>query len=377
MFGNRSRLPLGAVGCVLAGALVFGVAQASPLVDSGSGADSAIGSAAGSHAADTVGTGPEQSAALAAFLYGVGHPDAAPPGADDWDCVPSPEHPEPVVLLHGSWMNAYESFAALAPLLRREGFCAFTFEYGIMSVPEGGGVGPVLPGRYAVGPIEDSAAQVGAFVDRVLAATGAGKVDVVAHSQGGTAADWYLKFLGGAGRVDHLVTFGATHHGTALDGIASLGRLLTDAGMDALGYSVPIAGPANIEQAIGSPFLRALNAPGDTVPGVDYTVVGSVWDEVTNPYSLTFLRPGPDATVSNITLQDGCPQDMSDHLTMMYSPRTLSIVLRTLDPGGHPDLVCAPNPWLIGAGGTGSAVGPADPASGAAATAEVAGLPGS
>jgi len=88
-----------------------------------------------------------------------------------------------------------------------------------------------------------------------------------------------------------------------------------------------------------------------TVPAVEYTVIGSRHDEVTNPYELTFLTAGSDATVHNITLQDDCDQDLSDHLTMMYSPRTVSIALRALDPAAHPNLVCAFNPWYIGGGG--------------------------
>ncbi|MBF6090294.1 lipase, partial [Nocardia cyriacigeorgica] len=89
----------------------------------------------------------------------------------------------------------------------------------------------------------------------------------------------------------------------------------------------------------------------DTVAGVDYTIVGSRYDEITNPYDLTFLKPGPGATVRNITLQEGCEQDISDHLTMMYSPRALSIALNALDPVQFPQLQCTFNPWLIGGGG--------------------------
>ncbi|NKY87116.1 lipase, partial [Nocardia veterana] len=71
----------------------------------------------------------------------------------------------------------------------------------------------------------------------------------------------------------------------------------------------------------------------------------------TTPYDLTFLQPGPGATVRNITLQDGCEQDLSDHLTMMYSPRVLSIILNALDPAQTPALTCSFNPWLLGGGG--------------------------
>ncbi|MFC9892656.1 esterase/lipase family protein [Nocardia sp. NPDC127579] len=317
------------------------------VADSGSSSGSA-----GSRSAVAVGPGPELSSAVAAFGYGLLHPNAAPPGTNDWNCRPSAAHPRPVVLMHGTWMNAYDSFAYLAPRLARAGFCVYALNYGQSNLLEGGGLGAILPGRNGVGYMEESARQLSAFVDQVLAATGAEQVDVVAHSQGGTVANQYLKFENGAPKVGKLISFGATHHGTSLLGLATLGRMINNLGLDILGFNELFVGHANIQQTVGSPFVLALNKNGDTVPGIAYTAVGSRYDEVTNPYPLTFLTAGPDATVDNITLQDGCEQDFSDHLTMMYSPRAVSITLRALDPAAHPELVCAFNPWLIGGGGS-------------------------
>lgn len=330
---------------------------------SGSGAGSGNGSgdcyggsgsssgSSGGYASDTVGFGPEQSSWVAAFGYGLGNPDVAPPGTNDWNCKPTAEHPKPVVLVHGTWMNAYNGFAYMSKPITDAGFCTFTFNYGRSSLIEGGGLGAVLPGVMGTGYIQDSAKQLATFVDRVLAATGSDEVDLVAHSQGGSMANWYTKFEGGAAKVDKLVTYGATHHGTSLDGIGALGRAINNLGIDILGFIEIFVGHAGIQQTIGSDFVNQLNANGDTVAGVDYTVVGTRYDEITNPYDLTFLKAGPGATVRNITLQDGCEQDVSDHLTVMYSPRALSIALNALDPQGHPNLVCTFNPWLIGGGG--------------------------
>ena len=321
------------------------------IADTGSASGSSSGSA-GSRASDAVGEGPEMSAYLPAFAYGLLHPDAAPPGANCWDCKPSAQHPRPVILLHGTWLNAYDTFSYLSPHLAKAGYCVFTLNFGKSGLLEAGGLGAVLPGRYGVGPMADSSRQVGAFIERVRAATGSDQVDIVGHSQGGTIANHYLKFGGGQGKVGKLVSFGATHHGTSLLGIATLGRMINNAGIDILGFYRPIIGAANVEQAIGSPFYTTLNATGDTVPGVAYTAVGSRYDEVMNPIDLGFLRAGPDATVDNITLQNGCEQDVSDHLTMMYSPRATSIALRALDPEGSPTLACTFNPWFFGGGGS-------------------------
>ncbi|WP_433709769.1 esterase/lipase family protein [Nocardia sp. CA-084685] len=330
---------------------------------SGSGAGSGNGSgdcyggsgsssgSSGGYASDTVGYGPPMTSFLAAFGYGLLNPDVAPPGTNDWNYKPTAEHPRPVIAVHGTWSNAYNGFAYMSQPLKDAGFCVFTFNYGRSNLLEGGGLGSVLPGVNGTGYIQDSAKQVAVFVDRVLAATGASEVDIVAHSQGGSMSNWYTKFEGGAAKVKNLVTFGATHHGTSLDGIGALGRAINNLGIDVLGLIEIFVGHAGIQQTIGSDFVNQLNVNGDTVPGVDYTVVGTRYDEVTNPYDLTFLKAGPGTTVRNVTLQEGCEQDLSDHLTMMYSPRALSIALNALDPVGHPNLECAFNPWLIGGSG--------------------------
>ncbi|WP_458686445.1 esterase/lipase family protein [Nocardia tengchongensis] len=336
---------------VFTGVTALSVAFATGVASSEPDAGSSSGSAAVSTASDTVGEGPEMTAYLAAFAYGLTHPDAAPPGSNDWNCTPSAEHPRPVVLVHGTWLNTYDSFSFLSPQVARAGFCVFAFNFGRETPLAGGGIGPVLLGRYGVGPMGDSAQQLGRFVDRVLAATGAPAVDVIAHSQGGPVTSQYLKFEGGQGKVRKVVSFGATSHGTSLLGIATLGRIITNLGLNILGFYQPLIGQANTEQVVGSSFYAKLNADGDTVPGVEYTAVGTSHDEISNPYEWTFLTAGPDAGVENITLQQDCPEDVSDHLTIMYSPRAASIALHALDPAAHPGLVCTFNPWMIGGSG--------------------------
>ncbi|WP_067814788.1 esterase/lipase family protein [Nocardia inohanensis] len=331
---------------------------------SGSGAGSGNGSgdcyggsgsssgSSGGRSSDTVGYGPSMTSWVAAFGYGVANPDATPPGANDWNCKPTAEHPRPVVLVHGTWMNAYNGFAYMGQPIKDAGFCTFTLNYGRSDLIQGGGLGSILPGTMGTGYIQDSAKQLSAFVDRVLAATGAGQVDIVAHSQGGPMSGWYTKYEGGAAKVHNMITFGATNHGTSLDGIGALGRAINNLGIDVLGLVEIFVGHAGIQQTIGSDFINQLNAKGDTVPGIDYTVVGTRYDEITNPMELTFLTAGPGAHVNNILLQDGCEQDVSDHLTMMYSPRALSIALRALDPAKFSQLQCTFNPWVVGGGGS-------------------------
>jgi len=241
-------------------------------------------------------------------------PGSAPPGANDWSCRPRAAHPDPVVLVHGTFGNMTDSWQALAPLLADNGYCVFALDYG-------GSAGNPIQGY---GPIETSAAQLAAFVDRVLAATGAAKVDLVGHSQGGMMPRYYLRFLGGASKVDALVGLAPSNHGTDLFGLTGL--LGAFPGGSSFLTSLCAA---CTEQIAGSPFLTQLNAGGDTVPGVRYTVIETRYDEVVTPSSSAFLS-GPNVT--NVWLQDQCWLDFADHLAVIYDPIALRDVLNALDP---------------------------------------------
>ena len=82
--------------------------------------------------------------------------------------------------------------------------------------------GTVLSGQLGMSPAE---------VTQVLAATGAPKVDLLGHSQGGMMPRYYLKFLGGAQYVNALVALAPSNYGTTLDGLTTL---VTDLGLAGL-----------------------------------------------------------------------------------------------------------------------------------------------
>lgn len=245
---------------------------------------------------------------------------ASPPGANDWSCKPSAAHPRPVVLVHGTFADMSDSWQALSPLLYNHGYCVFAFNYGAYA-------GSNLIGVDAIGNIAESAHELKSFVGRVLSATGAAEVDLVGHSQGGMMPRYYLKYLGGAAKVHTLVGLAPSNHGTTLDGIATLAGYFP--GADAF---LGILCPACSQQLSGSSFLKELNSGGDTVPGVDYTVIESKYDEVVTPYTSAFLS-GPNVT--NVLLQEQCSLDYGEHLSMPYDHIADADVLTALDPA-HP-----------------------------------------
>jgi triacylglycerol esterase/lipase EstA (alpha/beta hydrolase family) len=260
----------------------------------------------------------------AGIAYTTTHYGQAPLGSNVWTCKPTAAHPYPVVLAHGTAGNMTDSWEALSPLLANAGYCVYAFNYGATSASN------PLDG---LGPIETSAQQLGAFVDQVLAASGATKVDIVGHSQGGMMPRYYLRFLAGAAKVDTLVGLAPSNHGTTLFGLTTL-----ETAFGASGADLPACGACG-EQTAGSAFLTALNAGHETEPGVHYTVIETQHDEVVTPYTSAFLS-GPN--VNNVTLQNGCPIDLADHLAIIYDRRALALTMNALDPA-HPVAVpCTP-----------------------------------
>ncbi|GAA5020022.1 esterase/lipase family protein [Kitasatospora paranensis] len=178
------------------------------------------------------------------FAAGYLAPDSDPPGANDSSCRPSAEHPRLVVLIHGTAENARQNWGSLFPLLHNNGYCVFALDYGAP-----GGV--ITKG---LGPIEDGVYILSDHIDQVLAATGAGQVDIVGHSQGGMLPRAYLKYLGGAPKVHTLVGLGPTNHGGTVSGFVTLNSYLGTLGaVVAFGN---ITCPARTHQFTGSDSWR-------------------------------------------------------------------------------------------------------------------------
>lgn len=124
--------------------------------------------------------------------------------------------------------------------------------------------------------------QIRSAVDQVRAATGASKVDVVAHSMGSLSARYYLKNLGGTAYVDDWVSLGGPNHGTVW--------------AVACAFLTPCA-----QMVPGSSFLNSLNA-GDETPGaVSYRTWWSPCDEIITPDESVILSGSANTQTSCIS----------------------------------------------------------------------------
>jgi pimeloyl-ACP methyl ester carboxylesterase len=262
-------------------------------------------------------------------------PDSSPPGANDWKCKPTRARPNPVVLVHGLAANQTVNWQTMSPLLANNGYCVYSLTYGTRDEVK-------FPGYQPGGLVrmEQSARQLRSFVERVLQATSARKVDIVGHSEGSLMPNYFVKFLGGRQVVRRYVGLTPLWDGTDL---AAAGTL------DQLGQTFGFSGPfwAAIdpycsscpEFVKGSEFLRKMNAGGPAVPGVRYTMIITRYDELVIPYTSGVM---PGAGVTNIVIQDQCPQDFAEHLALAFDPNAGREILNALDPRHAARVECVP-----------------------------------
>lgn len=236
--------------------------------------------------------------------------DIPPRGANDWSCKPDSAHPQPVVMVNGTFKLMGENWAALSPKLKEAGYCVFAFNYGHLETD----------------PIPQAAAELRDFVEAVRGATGAAKVDIVGHSQGGMMPRYYVKFLGGADKVDDLIGIVPSNHGTKNPLAIAAGWTFC---------------PSCVDQQVGSDLMKKLNAGDETPAGPDYTVITTRHDEVVIPYTSALLT-GPAEHLTNVVLQDKCPLDPFMHDQATKDPVVAQWVLDALarkgpaDPGFQP-----------------------------------------
>lgn len=150
-----------------------------------------------------------------------------------------------------------------------------------------------------------NANELSQFVNQVLKKTKANKVDIIAHSMGGLSTRYYIKNLGGASKVNDVITLGSPHHGT---NTAYWGWFT----------------PGAQEMMPDSTFLQNLNN-GDETPGADvqYTSIYSSSDEVINPYTSSILTGAKNVEVSGVS-----------HSGLLSSTAPREAILAGLNDGG-------------------------------------------
>ena len=135
-----------------------------------------------------------------------------------------------------------------------------------------------------------------------------GRVDLVAHSMGGLVARFYLQRLGGARRVDRLVTLGTPHRGT---------------------HAANFVPSALVRQLLPeSRFIRELNAL-PAPKGVHVTSIVAGRDLLVQPTSAARCPFGDEIRLAEV-----------GHLELLFRPRVfaeVSALLAVSSPRSRPD----------------------------------------
>jgi triacylglycerol lipase len=255
-----------------------------------------------------------------------------PPGSNDFSCHPSAQHPRPVVLVHGLSASAPANWGYIGPRLHDAGYCVFALSYGIDPRTQGW---PYRPGGTI--PMEQSSKELKQFVNRVLEATGARRVDIVGHSEGTVMPRYYLERRGGAERVKRFVAITPLWRGTNLGGAAFLRDAAAPYGLDKpiIDAVAGLCGSCP-EFVRGSPFLDDLNSDGEAIPGIVHTNIITRYDELVQPYTSGIMGDGG----TNIVIQNVCPLDLSEHGAVAFDPVVAQMVLNALDPPHARPVAC-------------------------------------
>ena len=148
------------------------------------------------------------------------------------------------------------------------------------------------------GSIDDYAPLIEARVRELCAATGAGRIAIVAHSMGGLAARAWMRAYGNA-RVARLVTLGTPHHGTAL---ARFGP-----------------GANAVQMRRGSAWLRALAAAEPPEVRARIVSIYTHHDNIVAPQDSSVLPGACNIAFGGV-----------GHVALGSNPRVLAEVLRAL-----------------------------------------------
>ncbi|KAM4059463.1 alpha/beta hydrolase fold domain-containing protein [Hirsutella rhossiliensis] len=241
--------------------------------------------------------------------------------SNDWSCT-STVHPNPVILLHGLFASEKLDLNFVEAWLRNKGFCTFALLYGSST--------PKLPILGGIKPVAESSLEVAAFIREVHNRTGADKVDIVGHSEGGFQGLYVTKFHGVAPLVDQIIAIASPTHGTDVSGLYKIAYLFGKFSYDAIKNLLATVGcGACNDFAVDGAAVSRLNDGKPIVqPGNTVTIIASRYDEIVTPATTAFVQePG----VHNIFVQDYCPLDPVGHLGVSVDLNVWRLVLNSLE----------------------------------------------
>ncbi|MET0341551.1 MAG: alpha/beta fold hydrolase [Polyangiales bacterium] len=207
------------------------------------------------------------------------------------------------VLVVAGMMEDEATIAPLVKVLRGRGFDVSTW----------------VPANLGLNDINVYAGELGKKVAEVVARTGAEKLDLIGHSQGGVTARRYVQLAGEDVPVHTLISMGSPQQGTDYGALAS--------GLASAGLFDWAPGAKQL--VVGSDFLSELNQKNDPTPGeVRYVAIGTRQDQVTKPVALSGIPGG-----ENLDMQAICPRRNVGHFGLLSDGWVHQVIFSVLAGG--------------------------------------------
>lgn len=243
-------------------------------------------------------------------LYGA--PD------NDFDCQSAHN---PIIMLHGLSSQREVGLNTFSHHLKDEGYCVFSETYGAHKL---------VPWVGGLTDMRESAADIAAFIKEVKDSTGAEKVDIVGHSEGGVMALYVpMTQEGIAEIVDHNIALGPAVHGAQYFGFTDLfyfggdiTREIVSLALDTLGCKA--CDDMATDGDIYNDFKAAERISQD---GNKPTIIVSTSDTLVAPETSRVDEDG----VRNVVIQDTCPDDKVGHAGLGWSKNVWNLVKNELN----------------------------------------------
>ncbi|KAI0097217.1 Alpha/Beta hydrolase protein [Nemania sp. FL0031] len=250
------------------------------------------------------------SALISSHLYGA--PD------NNFSCKSSRN---PVVMLHGLSADREVDLNLLQYELNSRGYCTFSQTYGAHVIPQW------------IGGLDDmtkSAVQIADFIREVKEKTGASKVDIVGHSEGGVQSIYVpMTQPGIADIVEHVVALGPAIHGATYFGFTDLWYIGGSVTRVLVGEVVDLLGCPACEQLAPDGLVTNQFAASKKIAqdGNKVTVITSSHDTLV-PQAVSKID---ESAVKNVVVQTTCPDDKVGHAGLAWDKSVWRLIVNALE----------------------------------------------
>ncbi|KAF3392592.1 hypothetical protein F1880_008773 [Penicillium rolfsii] len=252
---------------------------------------------------------------------------ASATGINDFSCT---SDSNPVVLLHGLGATYYEDLNVLQYWLQNQGYCTYSLTYGAYD-------GFPFVGGFK--PIDDSAAEIAAYIKEVIQKTGKTKVDLVGHSEGAFQSLYVPKFEGVSQLIDKIAAIAPPTHGTSFAGLINLAYVLGNVSRTVVGDVLDTVGCHACDDLVtgGAAIARLNDGQPIVQEGNKVTIIASKYDELVTPPTTSFVY---EDGVTNRWVQDTCPLDPVGHIGEAYDLNVWNLVKNVLDDTPDRKFLC-------------------------------------